>query len=652
MADHIGALPNLQSLARALGGEVNGGQVLAPGPGHSAADRSLSIKLDSNAPDGFVVHSFSTDDPIACRDYVREKAGLPVFKPNGGGGHRVSDDVIECAVMAAAMGQGHNSKPTGRITATYDYTDADGGLLYQVLRYEPKDFRQRRPAGNGGWIWKLEERRVLYRWPELLKFPDATVFVCEGEKDADRVAELGHCSTTVAAGKWTDDCIKALAGRGVIILEDKDDAGRKKALEAATALHGTVKTIRIVSLPDLRDKGDVSNWLDADPQRAKKLADVCFDVPEWTPATADSKTEKPTFTAKIPLPFINIAEWQDQPVPERQWTVVDRIPASSVTLLSGEGSVGKSILALQLATAIVLGRDWLNALPEPGAALVVCCEDDTKELWRRLALIFGHYGAAYTEFKDLHLMALAGADETLMAAPDRNGLIQATKLFGRIREAACDIRPKLIVLDNAADIYGGNENDRAQVRQFIGLLRGMAVAAGAGVLLTSHPSLTGINTGTGLSGSTAWNASVRSRLYFKRAMTEKDEEPDPDLRVLEVMKSNYGRIGETITLRWKNGLFLPVNGVSNLEKLAADQKADHTFCAQIIQFSQQGRNISAKPNAPTYAPTEFAKEKEAKEAGIRKADFEAAMRRLLAAGKIRVEPYGPPSRGWTRLVIV
>ena len=89
-------------------------------------------------------------------------------------------------------------------------------------------------------------------------------------------------------------------------------------------------------------------------------------------------------------------------------------------------------------------------------------------------------------------MALAG-EETLLAAPDRNGLIQPTKLFERIREAACDIRPKLIVLDNAADIFGGNENDRAQVRQFIGMLRGMAIAAGAGVLLTSHPSLTGIN---------------------------------------------------------------------------------------------------------------------------------------------------------------
>jgi RecA-family ATPase len=281
--------------------------------------------------------------------------------------------------------------------------------------------------------------------------------------------------------------------------------------------------------------------------------------------------------------------------------------------------------------------------------IVVCCEDDTDELWRRLDLIFKFYGAAYTDFKDLHVSALAG-EETLMAVPDRKGIMQTTKLFGRTREAACDIRPRLIVLDNSADVFGGNENDRAQVRQFIGYLRGMAMAAGAGVLLTSHPSLTGISTGTGLSGSTAWNASVRSRLYFKRATTEEDEEPDPDLRVLEVMKANYGPVGETITLRWTNGLFLPVGGVSNLEKLAAEQATNHLFLNLLDQFNRQGRNTSAKPAAPTYAPTLFAKEKQAKERGIRKANLEAAMRDLFAANKICLESYGPPSRGTSRLV--
>jgi RecA-family ATPase len=645
---------SLDQLARALNGEIGGSQVLAPGPGHSAVDRSLSVALDSNAPDGFIVHSFAYDDPIVCKDYVRSKLGLPAFKPNG----RNHVPNIEEAVRQAAeaIAQTHN-RPNGKLVASYPYVDADGKLVYEVLRYEPKRFQHRQPDGHGGWIYRGTHRRVLYRYPDLLQYRDATVFVCEGEKDADRVASLDHVATCVASGKWTDDCVQALAGRHVLILEDNDEAGRKKAHEAATLLHGVSDTVRIVRLPNLPEGGDVSDWLDADPRRAGELVDFCFDAPLWTPETTDTTRPSadvraaadPKPVGESPLPFLNIAAWQDQPVPERTWIVKDRIPGSNVTLLSGEGSIGKSILSLHLATAVVLGRDWLRSLPEPGAALVVCCEDDTNELWRRLDLIFKHYGASYTEFKNLHVLALAG-EETLVAVPDRRGLLQATKLFKRIREAACDIQPRLTVLDNAADIFGGNENDRAQVRQFIGILRGMAIAANSGVLLTSHPSLTGISSGTGLSGSTAWNASVRSRLYFKRAKTDKDEEPDPDLRVLEVIKSNYGPAGETITLRWNNGLFLPVGNMGNVEKLAAERRSEEVFLTLLERFTRQGRNTCEKPTAPTYAPTLFAKEGEARELGIRKADFEVAMRSLFAADKICLEPYGPPSRGTSKLV--
>ena len=176
------------------------------------------------------------------------------------------------------------------VDATYPYKDESGTLLYSVIRSNPKDFRQCRPDGNGGWIWNLDGvRRVPYRLPEILQYPDATVFVCEGEKDADRVASLKHCATTVASGKWTDDCIKPLAGRDVIILQDNDPVGEKKALEAARALHGIAKTIRIVPLPDLKLRGDVSDWLDADPQReGEMLARICMDEPEWTPSTEAS----------------------------------------------------------------------------------------------------------------------------------------------------------------------------------------------------------------------------------------------------------------------------------------------------------------------------------------------------------------------------
>src|SRR5262249_23372266 len=185
-----------------------------------------------------------------------------------------------------------------------------------------------------------------------------------------------------------------------------------------------------------------------------------------------------------------------RPVPDREWCVLNRIPMRNVTLFSGEGAIGKSIVSLQLAVAHVLGRYWFGMLAEKGPVLAIACEDDADELHRRLSLILNHFGATFEDVKDLHLLSLAGQDAVL-ATPDRSGLMKTTPLFDRLSVAACKIHPKLIILDNSADVFGGNENDRAQVRQFVGILRGLAIAADAGVLLTSHPSLTGMTRGTG-----------------------------------------------------------------------------------------------------------------------------------------------------------
>lgn len=155
------------------------------------------------------------------------------------------------------------------IVATYDYTDEAGVLLFQAVRFSPKDFRQRRPdpIAADRWVWKLEGvRRILYRLPEVLAADKARpVFLPEGEKDVEGLRGLGLVATTNVggAGKWRAEYSEALRGRHVAILPDNDEPGRKHAHEVARALDGIAAGIRIVELPGLPPKGDVSDWIAA-----------------------------------------------------------------------------------------------------------------------------------------------------------------------------------------------------------------------------------------------------------------------------------------------------------------------------------------------------------------------------------------------------
>jgi hypothetical protein len=192
------------------------------------------------------------------------------------------------------------SASSRRIIATYDYTDERGTLLFQVVRFDPKDFKQRRPDGNGGCIWNLKGvRHVLYHLPALIAAdPASPVYIVEGEKDVHAIEKIELVATTNAggAGKWLSDYNEALRGRRIVILPDNDEPGRKHAKNVRQAVVDVAASVQIVNLPDVPPKGDVSDWLAAGGTRQALEALV-------------AKTDDPSLLS--PISHDEPIEWAD-----------------------------------------------------------------------------------------------------------------------------------------------------------------------------------------------------------------------------------------------------------------------------------------------------------------------------------------------------
>jgi RecA-family ATPase len=248
---------------------------------------------------------------------------------------------------------------------------------------------------------------------------------------------------------------------------------------------------------------------------------------------------------------------------------------------------------------------------------------------------------------DVRLVDLVGEDPLL--ATMQKGKIEPSPAYQALDACTADFKPGLVILDVLADMFSGDESNRAHVRQFINLLKHIARERACAILLLAHPSLTGMNTGSGLSGSTDWNNGVRSRLYLQTPKLNDGIAPNKNLRTFEGVKSNYGERGGKIDLEWKNGVFVRVNEPSGFNKLAAEQKADDVFLSLLAKFRREGRDVS--PNkSPSFAPAVFAKHADSR--GLSSNALSAAMDRLLESGKIQIETFGSPSRQRARLVTV
>jgi hypothetical protein len=230
--------------------------------------------------------------------------------------------------------------------AEYNYRSTQGELLYQVLRFEPKGFCQRRPDGNGGWLRNLHGvRRVLYRLPELLAAK--SVLVVEGEKDVETALTLDFIATcnSGGAGKWRDEHSESLRGKMVTIIPDADEPGRKHARAVATSLYGKAESVKVLELPNAKD---LSEWVAKGGTR-DELLELIRSATEYQPCVSS-----PEYASKIILATANdFLKRSSQD--EKPWLADGFLPAASQIIWQGRPKVGKSHSLLQVAFDLACG---------------------------------------------------------------------------------------------------------------------------------------------------------------------------------------------------------------------------------------------------------------------------------------------------------
>src|SRR5262249_38963324 len=281
------------------------------------------------------------------------------------------------------------------------------------------------------------------------------------------------------------------------------------------------------------------------------------------------------------------------------------------------------------------GLDWLGSMPKIGPAWYIGAEDDADEIRRRLAAIRDYHQARFKEMVDqgLRILPLIGKSATL-AEPDARGKLQPTALYKQLLREAETHRPVSITIDPLSKIFAGNEIDRVHAYAFMDLMQALALSSGGSVNVVMHPSLAGIASGSGNSGSTGWIGAPRFRSYMRGVKAESGEQSNSGLRQIEFKKNQYGPLSESIVLEYRHGLFLPIKGLSNLEKAAREEDAEAAFLAALRKLIDRGVDVPPHPTSNNFAPTAVAKEPEAK--GFGREELRQAMNRLLDRKTLKV----------------
>jgi putative DNA primase/helicase len=412
------------------------------------------------------------------------------------------------------------------IVATYDYRESNGELLFQVVRYFPKEFRQRRPDGRGGWVWNLNgTSRVLYRLPDLLKHPDRWVFICEGEKDADRLATSKLLATTNPGGalKWRPEYSEIFKGRSVAILPDKDEAGRKHAQQVAKSLRGVAARVKIVELPGTAK--DVSAWLD-DGNTVAKLKELVGQAEEWQSKTPSSGALGRAVT-------VLLSEIKRERV---EWLWPGRIPIGKLTVLDGDPGLGKSMLTLDIAARLTMGRQFPDGADcETASVMLLSAEDGLADTIRpRLDAT----AADVSRVVAVPVVVTPEGTEVLPCIAEH---------LPQIEEAIRRISPRLLIVDPLMAYLGRGVNSyRDQdVREVLAPLAALAERTGVAIVLVRH-----LRKGSRAEGALyAGGGSIGIAGAARSVLLVAKDPDDEDRRIVAAVKSNLCRTPPSLAYR-------------------------------------------------------------------------------------------------------
>ncbi len=495
-----------------------------------------------------------------------------------------------------------------QIVDTYDYPSDTGELLFQVVRYKPKAFKQRRPNGKGGWTWNLEGvDPVLYQLPEMMEAVRAgeTIFVCEGEKDADNARErLGVIATTCPMGakKWRESYTQTLRGADVVVIRDNDPAGRGHVLKVAESLAGVARSVKILELPDLPPKGDLTDWIESGGTR-EEFDSLVARAPEFHSGHTGVE-----FGRNESLPVKTVSQILAESDEGAEWKVEPLLARGDITDLSGEAKFsGKTTLAAHMTSCILDGKDFMG-FPTVQSKVLYLTEQAN------------NFAGA------LRKAGLQDADGKLFLVQHRDvRAIPWEELVSSAVEECVRLGVDVLVIDTFAafsGIVGDEENKSGAIRDKMAPLKAAAQEHNLAVLYIRHAGKSGK-----ARGSSQFEAEGDIILNLKRPEGNHDE----NVRILEGI-GRYDEIPRRLTIALTDDGYV-VRG--------SDDRVEFRRAVEAI-----------KQHAPTVsenAVTQDELHENLKDEGVSKKTMQRALEWLVEEGTARKKGKGVknnPFRYW------